>query len=124
MKKKFDTESEVIALIDKYHDDIKHDLCEIETFSVLADALRMTREAYRIPRIRDEVETFHRQIEWRQGRLESLRDILAELRTLELPFKNETPIHQSVQTTGGDLHSGGDASSSVHTSSTLETGEL
>lgn len=89
MKKKFETEAEVIALIDKYHAEIKHDLCEIETFNVLADALRMTREAHRIPKIRDEVETFHRQIEWRQGRLETLREILAEMRTLELPFKEE-----------------------------------
>lgn len=87
MKKKFKDEAEVIALIDKYHDQIKEDLCQIQDFNTLADVLRMTFEAHRIPKIRDEVETFHRQIEWRQGRLDTLREILAEMRTMELPFK-------------------------------------
>ena len=73
-------------MIDKYHDQIKNDLCEIQNFNTLADALRMTFEAHRIPKIRDDVETIHRQIEWRMGRLETLKEILAEFRTLPLPL--------------------------------------
>ena len=89
MKKKFKNEAEVIELIDKYRTTISKTLTSIEHLTHLADALRGTCESFRIPGIRDDIETMHREIEWREGRLETLKEILSEMMTLELPFKEE-----------------------------------
>jgi len=86
MKKVFKNEAEVIELIDKYKAQILETLGEIEQTNHLADALRNTKEAHRISGLRQDVETMHREIEWRTGRLETLKEILAEMRTLQLPF--------------------------------------
>jgi hypothetical protein len=105
MKNKFKDESEIIAVIDKYHDQIKEDLIEMQNFNTLADALRMTCEAHRINKIRDEIETIHRQIEWRMGRLDTLKEVLSEMRTMELPFNNETSISKSNGVDEKNIHS-------------------
>lgn len=86
MKKTFKDEAEVIALIDLYRKQVDETLARIEHTGHLADRLRDTMEASRIPGLRADVETMHREIEWRSGRLETLKEVLAELRTLELPF--------------------------------------
>ena len=86
MKKKFENQQEAIELIDEYHKEIGKILEEIEQLVILADHLRNTMEAFRIEGLRAKVETMHRQIEWRSGRLETLKEVLAELRTQMLPF--------------------------------------
>lgn len=93
MKNKFESEEEVIRLIDKYREDIKSDLTHIEQYNELADSLRLTCWAHKIAGLRDEIETYHRQIEWRTGRLATLGEILAEMRTMELPFKDTSNEH-------------------------------
>jgi len=92
MKKKFKDEAEVIALIDKYLKDIASTMASIRDKDHLADQLRNTCEASRIPGLRAEVETMHVEIAWREGRLETLKEILAEFRTLELPFDEKAEV--------------------------------
>ncbi len=87
MKRIYKDEAEVIALIDKYREEIAKTLTDIEQTHQLADALRGTKEASRILGLRNDAETMQREIEWRSGRIETLGEILAELRTAELPFE-------------------------------------
>lgn len=91
MKKKFKDEAEVLALIDRYKDEISKTVIRICDKGMLAERLRDTCEASRVPGIRDEIETMGVEIAWREGRLETLKEILAEIRTMELPFKEPIP---------------------------------
>lgn len=107
MKKVFATEEEVIALIDKYRAHNDQTLIRIEGTNKLADSLRDTIESSRIHGLRADVETMHREIEWRIGRLETLKEILSEMKTLPLPFNklNEldppgTPPESSMEVEG------------------------
>lgn len=89
MKKTFKDEAEVIALIDLYRRQIDETISRIEHTNRLADRLRDTMEASRITGLRADVETMHREVEWRSGRLETLKEILAELKTLPLNLEYE-----------------------------------
>jgi hypothetical protein len=86
MKKVFKNEAEVISLIDKYHQDIRETQVRISEREHLCERLRDTCEAVRISGLRSDIETMHVEIAWREGRLETLKEILAEMRTMELPF--------------------------------------
>ena len=86
MKKKFENEQEVIELIDQYHKQMDGILAHIEQVVILADGLRNTMEAFRIEGLRAKVESMHHQIEWRSGRLDTLKEVLSEIRTQMLPF--------------------------------------
>lgn len=94
MKKKFKDEAEIIALIDRYLVDIREVNDKIGSTNHLADHLRGTCEASRIPGLRADCDRMSNEVAWREGRLDTLKEILAEFRTLELPFNklNELDI--------------------------------
>lgn len=86
MKKIFKDESEILALIDRYHLDIQEINAKVSDTSQLADHLRGTCESSRIPGLRADCDRMSNEVAWREGRLDTLKEILAEYRTLPLPF--------------------------------------
>lgn len=86
MKKEFKSEQEVIDLIDRYLKEIVDRNNDIINLDHLAVQLRGTCEAGRILGIRTEIDTLMKSVAWREGRLENLKEILAEMRTIPLPF--------------------------------------
>lgn len=87
MKHVFKSEQEVVELIDRYLAEIVARNAEVLDFEHLIVQLRDTCEAPRIRGIRDDIETMLKSIAWREGRLENLKQILAEMRTLPLPME-------------------------------------
>lgn len=92
MKKTFKDEAEVVALIDKYLKEIVDTRVRISERDLLCERLRDTCEAGRIAGLRAEIETMHVETAWREGRLDTLKEILAEMRTLELPFVKNVEV--------------------------------
>jgi predicted RNase H-like nuclease (RuvC/YqgF family) len=83
--KRYKDESEILELIDQYHAEIKKLGVKVEKDNTLAHALRGTSEHHRIEGLNERVLRFEKQISWRNGRLETLKDRLAEMRTMTLP---------------------------------------
>jgi uncharacterized protein involved in exopolysaccharide biosynthesis len=92
MKNPYKNEAEVVALIDKYLKAIVDNNQQIINKDILCAHLRGTVEADRIAGIRDQIATLTREVAWREGRLETLKEILAEFRTLELPLQARATI--------------------------------
>lgn len=86
MKKIFKDEAEIVQFIDRYLADIVDINSRIANTHQLADRLRDTCEASRIPGLRADCEHMQREVAWREGRLETLKEILAEFRTMPLQF--------------------------------------
>lgn len=82
---RFTTEKEITDLIDQYIKEQAELRADADSDDVLADALRMTKEAGRIRGLRDGAEQKRKQAAWREGRLRTLKSKLAEFRTIELP---------------------------------------
>lgn len=98
MKKIFKEESEILALIDRYLSDIREINDKIGGTNHLADHLRGSCEASRIPGLRADCERMSNEVTWREGRLNTLKEILSEFRTLPLPFNklNELDVPADV----------------------------
>lgn len=82
---RFTSEQEILDLIDKYRleiDDLKK---RADSRDHLADCLKSTEEAHRIPGIRDSADQIRNGCEWRIGRLKTLGEKLSEMRTPQLP---------------------------------------
>jgi len=86
MKRKYANEAEVLVWIGKYRADINNIREKAAETGLLADSLRGTMESHRIPKLRADVETMFNEIEWREGRIVTLGQILAEMQTLKMPF--------------------------------------
>jgi len=86
MKRKYSTEEEVLDWINKYRAEISKIRIQAAETGLLADSLRGTMESHRITGLRADVETMFNEIEWREGRIVTLGEILAEMRTLKMPF--------------------------------------
>lgn len=82
---RFTTEKEITDLIDQYIKEQAELRADAASDDVLADALRMTKEAGRIRGLRDLADKKRAQASWREGRLKTLKTKLAEFRTVELP---------------------------------------
>ncbi len=89
MKRKYSSEDEVLDWINKYRAEISKIRIQAAETGLLADALRGTVESHRITGLRADVETMLNEIEWREGRLKTLGEILSEMRTLKMPFIEE-----------------------------------
>ena len=85
MKKRFKSEAEIVELIDQYRHDIAETNGVIDDLEQLITALRTTCEAYRIMGLRQDIERHTRQVAWREGRLETLKQALAEFLTAPIP---------------------------------------
>jgi hypothetical protein len=85
MKKRFESEAEIIEMIDRYLEQIvkaNSSACDLEHLIV---RLRETCEASRIPGLRSNITTLANEVAWREGRIETLKEVLAEFRTAPLP---------------------------------------
>ena len=83
--KRFETERQIIVLIDKYREQIAAIKGAAEAKDHLADCLRTTEESNRIPELRAAGETLRARVKWMEGRLETLGQKLSEIRTPQLP---------------------------------------
>lgn len=82
---RFTNESEIIEVIDRYNKDITELLLNAEGTDKIADSLRNTSNAYRIPTMRQMSEKLRRRVDWRRKQIVLLGDRLAEIRTPPLP---------------------------------------
>ena len=85
MKPRFDHERQITDLIDQYIREKEELLEDAAADDHLADVLRDTKEAHRIARIRNDADAKRKRAKWRDGRLETLKEKLAEFRTKQLP---------------------------------------
>lgn len=83
---RFTSEEQIIKLIDKFRGDIAGLNQQAAELDHLADCLKTTAESHRIPRLRERAETIRNQVAWREGRLKTLGEKLAEFRTPQLPI--------------------------------------
>jgi hypothetical protein len=89
MKTRFESSGEIVALIDEYHTEISDIQSQIASKNHLADCLRSTEEAHRIPELRKRSESLSNGIAWREGRLLTLKDKLAEFKTPQIPAMDD-----------------------------------
>jgi hypothetical protein len=84
MKRFYKDEAEVVELIDRYLNEIVQTNQEIVNKDLLCTRLRDTMEGNRISGLREDIKILTREVAWREGRLATLKEILAEMRTLQL----------------------------------------
>ncbi|HNR70391.1 MAG TPA: hypothetical protein PKJ00_03305 [Verrucomicrobiota bacterium] len=92
MKRRFYTEEQLITLIDKYTEASERLSVKAGEFHHLADSLRDTCEAHRIPELRARAEQHLNQATWMRGRSRNLGGALAQMRTM--------PLFEGVQKAG------------------------
>lgn len=83
--KRFHSEAEILVQIDRYKCLIAEINGAAENKDHLADMLKTTSEASRIPDLRKEAEHIRSRAKWMEGRLKTLGDKLSEFRTPQLP---------------------------------------
>lgn len=82
--KRFSSPDEILALIDTYHKEMWSLSTKADEIDHLADQLRGTSEAHRIEGLRQQSDKIRKQVLWREARLRTLGDRLAEIQTPQL----------------------------------------
>ena len=83
-KIRYTTEAVIIEWIDKYTEQMHDLLTEADAQDCKADKLRNTQDAHEIPKLRDDAEKKRKRADWRRRRLATLREMLAEFRTIPI----------------------------------------
>lgn len=82
--KRFQTEQEILELIDRYVDEAKALSNSADNLDAQADSYRNTENAFQIGGLRDVAEKARERVVWRHRRIAHLKDKLAEFRTQPL----------------------------------------
>lgn len=85
MSKRFKDAAEIQSLADQYRNEMTEMRNMIASKNHLANRLRDTEEAWRINNLRGSIEKIEKQISWREARLETLKERMGEINTLQLP---------------------------------------